>query len=99
MLSDAVRFRRVSLGKRTRHSGRPFVGRLYDPDFMPEGPRPALAKPSTLPANLYCRRRFQTESERQEHFLGHYEQMQAPIAVEAAPGLGRRRRWRPATRR
>lgn len=65
---------------------------LYDPDLMPVDLRRAHQAIDRAVDRLYRRRRFQTESERLEHLLGLYEQMQAPIAAEATRGF--RRRWR-----
>ncbi len=68
------------------------LAQLYDPDLMPSDLRRAHRAIDRAVDRLYRRRRFQTESERLEHLLGLYEQMQTPIAVEAARGFRRRRR-------
>jgi len=91
-LADAV------LSARAAHSGST-LAELYDPDFMPVDLRRAHQAIDRAVERLYRRRRFQTESERLEHLLGLYEQMQAPISVEAARGFRRRRRRRPTRRR
>ena len=72
-LVDAV------LSARAAHPGAT-LAELYDPDLMPVD----LRRAHQAIDRLYRRRRFHTESERLEHLLGLYEQMQAPIAVEAA---------------
>jgi hypothetical protein len=91
-LADAV------LSARAAHPGAT-LAQLYDPDLMPPDLRRAHQAIDRAVDRLYRRRRFQTESERLEHLLGLYEQMQAPIAVEAACGFRRRRSRRPTTRR
>ena len=84
-LADAV------LGARAAHPGAT-LAELYDPDLMPVDLRRAHHAIDCAVDRLYRRRRFQTESERLEHLLGLYEQMQAPITAEAARGFRRRRR-------
>ncbi len=79
------------LGARAAHPGAT-LAELYDPDLMPVDLRRAHQAIDRAVDRLYRRRRFQTESERLEHLLGLYEQMQAPITVEAARGFRRRRR-------
>ena len=86
------------LSARAAHPGAT-LAELYDPDLMPVDLRRAHQAIDRAVDRLYRRRRFQTESERLEHLLGLYEQIQAPIAVEAARGFRRRQRRRPTTRR
>ena len=64
---------------------------LYDPDAMPPDLRRAHSALDRAVDGLYRRAHFASERERVEHLFALYEQLQAPLAAEAA---GKRRRRR-----
>ena len=64
---------------------------LYDPDSMPPDLRRAHSALDRAVDRLYRRARFASERERVEHLFALYEQLQAPLGVEAA-GKGKRGR-------
>ena len=62
---------------------------LYDPDAMPPDLRRAHSALDRAVDGLYRRARFASERERVEHLFALYEQLQAPLAAEAAGKRGR----------
>ena len=57
---------------------------LYDPNAMPPDLRRAHSALDRAVDSLYRRARFASERERVEHLFALYEQLQAPLAAEAA---------------
>ena len=64
---------------------------LYDPDAMPPDLRRAHSALDRAVDRLYRRARFASERERVEHLFALYEQLQAPLAAEAAGKRKKRR--------
>ena len=64
---------------------------LYDPDLMPADLRKAHQTLDRAVDGLYRRARFASERERVEHLFALYEQLQAPLAAEAAGKRKKRR--------
>ena len=65
---------------------------LYDPDAMPPDLRRAHSALDRAVDSLYRRARFASERERVEHLFALYEQLQVPLAAEAAGKRKKRRR-------
>ena len=64
---------------------------LYDPDAMPPDLRRAHSALDRAVDRLYRRTRFTSERERVEHLFALYEQLQVPLAAEAAGKRKKRR--------
>ena len=78
------------LAARTNHPNATLAD-LYDPDAMPPDLRRAHSALDRAVDGLYRRARFASERERVEHLFALYEQLQAPLAAEAAGKRKRRR--------
>ena len=78
------------LAARTNHPNATLAD-LYDPDAMPPDLRRAHLALDRAVDGLYRRARFASERERVEHLFALYEQLQAPLAAEAAGKRKRRR--------
>ena len=65
---------------------------LYDPDAMPPDLRRAHSALDRAVDGLYRRARFASERERVEHLFALYEQLQVPLAAEAAGKRKKRRK-------
>ena len=79
------------LAARTNHPDATLAD-LYDPDAMPPDLRRAHSALDRAVDGLYRRARFASERERVEHLFALYEQLQAPLAAEAAGKRKRRRK-------